>query len=67
MSDNIEMDFDPSEKLPIQDFAEKAYLEYSMYVILDRALPNIGDGLKTSATSNNLCDVRIRAVCGIQA
>lgn len=46
MSDNIEMDFDPSEKLPIQDFAEKAYLEYSMYVILDRALPNIGDGLK---------------------
>ena len=46
MSDNLEMDFDPSEKLPIQDFAEKAYLEYSMYVILDRALPNIGDGLK---------------------
>jgi len=46
MSDNIEMDFDQSEKLPIQEFAEKAYLEYSMYVILDRALPNIGDGLK---------------------
>jgi len=46
MSDNLEMDFDPSEKLPIQEFAEKAYLEYSMYVILDRALPNIGDGLK---------------------
>ena len=40
------MDFDQSEKLPIQEFAEKAYLEYSMYVILDRALPNIGDGLK---------------------
>ena len=46
MSENLEMDFDQSEKLPIQDFAEKAYLEYSMYVILDRALPNIGDGLK---------------------
>ncbi len=46
MSDNLEMDFDQSEKLPIQEFAEKAYLEYSMYVILDRALPNIGDGLK---------------------
>lgn len=46
MSDNLEMDFDPVEKLPIQEFAEKAYLEYSMYVILDRALPNIGDGLK---------------------
>ncbi len=27
-------------------FTEKAYLEYAMYVILDRALPNIGDGLK---------------------
>ncbi len=46
MTDNLEMDFDPAEKLPIQEFAEKAYLEYSMYVILDRALPNIGDGLK---------------------
>ncbi len=46
MSDNLEMDFDPSDKLPIQEFAEKAYLEYSMYVILDRALPSIGDGLK---------------------
>lgn len=46
MSDNIELDFDPSDKLPIHEFAEKAYLEYSMYVILDRALPNIGDGLK---------------------
>ena len=46
MSENLEMDFDPSDKLPIQEFAEKAYLEYSMYVILDRALPNIGDGLK---------------------
>jgi topoisomerase-4 subunit A len=46
MSDNIEMDFDPAAKLPIHEFAEKAYLEYSMYVILDRALPNIGDGLK---------------------
>jgi topoisomerase-4 subunit A len=46
MSDNLELVFDPSEKLPIQEFAEKAYLEYSMYVILDRALPNIGDGLK---------------------
>lgn len=46
MSDNLEMDFDPTDKLPIHEFAEKAYLEYSMYVILDRALPNIGDGLK---------------------
>ena len=34
------------EQLPLKDFAEKAYLDYSMYVILDRALPHIGDGLK---------------------
>lgn len=34
------------EQLPIHAFSEKAYLEYSMYVILDRALPHIGDGLK---------------------
>ncbi len=38
-----------SEKLEQQSlsqFSEKAYLDYSMYVILDRALPHIGDGLK---------------------
>ncbi len=34
------------EKRSIADFAEKAYLDYSMYVIMDRALPHIGDGLK---------------------
>jgi topoisomerase-4 subunit A len=34
------------ERLPLKDFAEKAYLDYSMYVILDRALPHIADGLK---------------------
>ncbi|MDO9212527.1 MAG: DNA topoisomerase IV subunit A [Methylococcales bacterium] len=34
------------EQLPLKDFAEKAYLDYSMYVILDRALPHIADGLK---------------------
>jgi len=34
------------EKTPVQQFAESAYLNYSMYVILDRALPHIGDGLK---------------------
>lgn len=33
-------------KQPIRNFTEKAYLDYSMYVILDRALPHIGDGLK---------------------
>lgn len=34
------------EQLAITQFTEKAYLDYSMYVILDRALPHIGDGLK---------------------
>lgn len=34
------------EQIALKEFAEKAYLDYSMYVILDRALPNIGDGLK---------------------
>jgi topoisomerase-4 subunit A len=37
---------DNFEQLPLKNFAEKAYLDYSMYVILDRALPNIADGLK---------------------
>jgi topoisomerase-4 subunit A len=37
---------DASERLPLKVFTEKAYLDYSMYVILDRALPHIGDGLK---------------------
>ena len=34
------------ESRPLREFTEKAYLDYSMYVILDRALPNVGDGLK---------------------
>jgi topoisomerase-4 subunit A len=37
---------DEIETLPLHTFTEKAYLDYSMYVILDRALPHIGDGLK---------------------
>lgn len=41
-----ELDFEGIEQLPLKDFTEKAYLDYSMYVILDRALPHIGDGLK---------------------
>lgn len=35
-----------TEQKPLTEFTEKAYLDYSMYVILDRALPNIADGLK---------------------
>ncbi|MGB0733335.1 MAG: DNA gyrase subunit A, partial [Pontibacterium sp.] len=34
------------ERIGLKEFTEKAYLDYSMYVILDRALPNIGDGMK---------------------
>ena len=35
-----------TERLSLKTFTEKAYLDYSMYVVLDRALPHIGDGLK---------------------
>ncbi len=38
--------FDETEQQPLREFTEKAYLDYSMYVILDRALPHLGDGLK---------------------
>ena len=34
------------EELALGEYTEKAYLDYSMYVILDRALPHVGDGLK---------------------
>ncbi len=37
---------DGIEQLPMEAFTERAYREYAMYVILDRALPHIGDGLK---------------------
>jgi topoisomerase-4 subunit A len=41
-----ELNFDGVEREPLKSFAERAYLDYSMYVILDRALPHLGDGLK---------------------
>jgi topoisomerase-4 subunit A len=43
---NQELNFEGIEKQPLAAFTEKAYLDYSMYVILDRALPALGDGLK---------------------
>jgi len=43
---NIKNLFEGVEQQPVKVFAERAYLDYSMYVILDRALPHIGDGLK---------------------
>lgn len=45
MSDSPSLN-DGIEQLPLQRFTEDAYLNYSMYVIMDRALPHIGDGLK---------------------
>jgi len=46
MAGQDELDFEGIEQLPLKAFTEKAYLDYSMYVILDRALPHLGDGLK---------------------
>jgi topoisomerase-4 subunit A len=40
------MSMDTVEQIPLRRFTEDAYLNYSMYVIMDRALPHIGDGLK---------------------
>jgi topoisomerase-4 subunit A len=44
--ENHELNFEGVERQPLATFTEKAYLDYSMYVILDRALPALGDGLK---------------------
>ena len=46
MSNPADRSMEGIEQLPLKRFTEKAYLDYSMYVILDRALPHIGDGLK---------------------
>ncbi|MGN2251047.1 DNA topoisomerase IV subunit A [Frateuria sp. GZRe14] len=40
---NLQANF---EQIPLKEYAERAYLDYSMYVVLDRALPFVGDGLK---------------------
>lgn len=46
MTDQVEIAEDGTEILPMSIFTEQSYLNYSMYVILDRALPHLGDGLK---------------------
>ncbi len=46
MSDDNQQSLEGIERIPLSQYTEKAYLDYSMYVILDRALPHIGDGLK---------------------
>ena len=35
------------EQIPLREYAERAYLDYSMYVVLDRALPFLGDGCRS--------------------
>jgi topoisomerase-4 subunit A len=44
--ETLDLNLEGIEQQTLRQFAEKAYLDYSMYVILDRALPHIGDGLK---------------------
>ncbi|MEM6639307.1 MAG: DNA topoisomerase IV subunit A [Pseudomonadota bacterium] len=44
--ENQELDFAGLENQSLKAYTEKAYLDYSMYVILDRALPHVADGLK---------------------
>jgi len=46
MSDLFDVGVEGVERLPLKSYTEKAYLDYSMYVILDRALPHVADGLK---------------------
>ena len=46
MTDSVRPVFHGFEQIPLREYAERAYLDYSMYVVLDRALPFIGDGLK---------------------
>ena len=46
MTDLIRPSFHGFEQIPLREYAERAYLDYSMYVVLDRALPFLGDGLK---------------------
>ncbi len=46
MTETTEMSLQGVERQSLKTFTEQAYLNYSMYVIMDRALPYIGDGLK---------------------
>ena len=46
MTDPARPSFHGFEQIPLREYAERAYLDYSMYVVLDRALPFLGDGLK---------------------
>ena len=46
MTEPARPSFHGFEQIPLHEYAERAYLDYSMYVVLDRALPFLGDGLK---------------------
>ena len=46
MEQETQLRIEGAEKMPLQQFTRQAYLDYAMYVIMDRALPHIGDGLK---------------------
>ena len=49
-----ELNFEGIEKEPLKTFAERAYLDYSMYVILDRALPHLGRRPEARAAAHRL-------------
>ena len=46
MNQDITVNDDGVEQIALKTYTQQAYLNYSMYVINDRALPHIGDGLK---------------------
>ena len=46
MNEDIILSDDGVEQIALRSYTQQAYLNYSMYVINDRALPSIGDGLK---------------------
>ncbi len=46
MNEIAQIRIEGTERMPLQQFSRQAYLDYAMYVIMDRALPHIGDGLK---------------------
>jgi topoisomerase-4 subunit A len=62
-----ELNFDGVERQPLKTFTEKAYLDYSMYVILSRALPQLADGLKPVQRRIIYADERAWSLRGVQA
>ena len=46
MNEDITVNEDGVEQIALKSYTQSAYLNYAMYVINDRALPHVGDGLK---------------------